>query len=79
MSLDHTQSHGDRDGSAATIAVRPAELSHSFFALGVRSVELERLGPGKPLLEMDGAASNEQDGRQVPHWGNAGWLAEPAA
>jgi hypothetical protein len=28
---------------------------------------------------MDGAAFNEQDGRQVPHWGNAGWVAEPAA
>lgn len=33
-------------------AVRPADLSQNFYTLGLRSVELEELEQGKPLLVL---------------------------
>ncbi len=82
VALDSSVAHEAMErpvAARATEAVRPADLSQSFFTLRLRSVELEELGQGKPLLELNGAASHDQSGRCVPLKAHAGWLAEPAA
>lgn len=50
----------------ATKAIGPADHGQRLLTLGYRSVELQELGHGKPLLELNGVAAHDRSGIYVP-------------
>jgi hypothetical protein len=55
-----------RFAAQATKAVGPADLGQRLLTLGFRSVELQELGHGEPLLELNGVAAYDQRRIRVP-------------
>ncbi len=55
----------------ATKAAGPADLGQRLLALDLRSVELQELGHGEPLLELNGVAAQDRSSTRVPHGGRS--------
>jgi hypothetical protein len=56
-----------RIAARASKAIWPADLCHSILTLDLCPIELQEIGQGQALLELNGIASHGWSGICVPH------------